>query len=333
MVAELRAGVAGAGFVGNAHVNAYAALPGVRVVAVADPVVAKAQRLAARVGAVALADFDQLLEAGLDVITIGTPSSTHARLAVRALEAGLHVLCEKPIARTLADARRIVRAAESAPGLLMVGQVCRYEPDHRRAKDTIEAGDLGALRMVTHTMTTSVPGWSEVGWLADTEQSGGPLVDLGVHSFDFMSWVVGSPAVRVHAVGADTDAGPATYVLATVRYESGAMGLVEASWAHPASHGFKVSTEIIGTGGRLSWDYDQIAGGVAHFAARDSVAFDPLSDRGFRAELAGFTDAVRRGAPSPVPAVEGLTALRTALAAAESVRTGGPVDLTVWGLS
>jgi predicted dehydrogenase len=332
MVTELRAGVAGAGFVGRAHVNAYAAIEGVRVVAVADPVVEKAQRLAARVGAVALSDFDELLEAGLDVITIGTPSATHATLAIRALEAGLHVLCEKPIARTLADARRIVAAAEEAAGILMVGHVCRYEPDHRRAKDSIEAGDLGTVRMVSHTMTTSVPGWSEVGWLADTEQSGGPLVDLGVHSFDFISWAVGSPAVRVHAVGADTDAGPATYVLATIRYANGAMGLVEASWAHPVSHGFKVSTEIIGTDGRVSWDYDQIAGGVIHFASRDSVVLDPLSDRGFRSELAGFTHAVRTGAPSPVPAGDGFTALRTALAAAESVRTGESIDLTVWGL-
>ena len=112
----------------------------------------KAERLAARVGAVALSDFDELLDAGLDVITIGTPSATHAPLAIRALEAGLHVLCEKPIARTLADARRIVAAAERAAGILMVGHVCRYEPDHRRAKDSIEAGDLGTVRMVSHTI-------------------------------------------------------------------------------------------------------------------------------------------------------------------------------------
>ena len=236
----------------------------------------KAERLAARVGAVALSDFDELLDAGLDVITIGTPSATHAPLAIRALEAGLHVLCEKPIARTLADARRIVAAAERAAGILMVGHVCRYEPDHRRAKDSIEAGDLGTVRMVSHTMTTSVPGWSEVGWLADTEQSGGPLVDLGVHSFDFISWAAGSPAVGLQAVGADTHAGPATYVLATIRYANGAMGLVEASWAHPVSHGFKVSTEIIGTDGRVSWDYDQIAGGVIHFASRELGRVRPV---------------------------------------------------------
>ena len=78
--------------------------------------------------------------------------------------------------------------------------------------------------MLSHSMTTSLPGWSEDGWLADIEQSGGPLVDLGVHSFDYLAWATGSHPVRVHAVGADTPAGPSTYALATVRYASGAIG-------------------------------------------------------------------------------------------------------------
>jgi predicted dehydrogenase len=185
--------------------------------------------------------------------------------------------------------------------------------------------------MMSHSMTTSMPGWSEGGWLAQPEQSGGPLVDLAVHSFDFLAWVAESEAVRVHAVGRDTRAGPTTYALATVRYASGAIALVESSWAHPASHGFKLRTELIGTKGRLSWTYDQINGGSMYVAEGTTRWFDPLGNRGFQAELRGFTDAVRSGAPSPVPASAGYAALRTALASLESVRSGDPVDLTTWG--
>jgi predicted dehydrogenase len=117
-----------------------------------------------------------------------------------------------------------------------------------------------------------------------------------------------------------------------VRYASGAIALVETSWAHPASHGFKLQTEIIGTDGRLNWSYDGIAGGVLSLATGDSVSFEPLGDRGFRAEIASFVQAVRTSGASPVPATAGFTALRTALAAAESVTTGAVIDMTEWGL-
>jgi predicted dehydrogenase len=331
-VARLRAGVVGAGFVANAHVNAYAATPGVRVVGVADLVVAKAERLASHVGAAGVASLAQLIDAGVDLVSICTPSHTHATLAVEALETGLHVLCEKPIARSLDDGRRIMRAAEQSAGLLMIGHVSRFEPEHRQAKQVVEAGHLGEVQMMSHSMTTSMPGWSELGWLADTTLSGGPLVDLAVHSFDFLSWVSGAMPVRVHAVGADTASGPSTYALATVRYDSGALGLVETSWAHPVSHGFKLSTELVGRDGRLSWSYDGIVGGVLHRADGRSTAFEPLSDRGFRTEVQAFVHAVRSGEASPVPAEQALTALRTALAALESLRTGQTVDLSVWGV-
>ncbi len=194
----------------------------------------------------------------------------------------------------------------------------------------VDSGRLGAVQMLSHSMTTSVPAWSEDGWLADIEMSGGPLVDLGVHSFDYLSWATGSRPVRVHAVAADTPAGAATYALTTLRYAGGAMALVESSWAHPVSHGFKLRAELTGTEGRLSWDYDHLNGGTVYRRAGDTTWFDPLGNRGFRAELGAFIAAVRTGAPSPVPAAAGFDALRTAVAALESARTGATVDLTGW---
>ncbi len=95
------------------------------------------------------------------------------------------------------------------------------------------------------------PAWSEGGWLADPALSGGPLLDLAVHSFDYLRWVIGSPAVRVHCVAADSRGGPATYAFTTVRYANGAIARVEWSWAHPASRGFSLAVELVGTAGRL----------------------------------------------------------------------------------
>lgn len=331
MTEPLRVGVLGAGLIAGVHVNAYATTSGARVVGVADPVTAKAERLASRAGAVAVAGLDQLLDLGVDAVSVCTPPTTHADLAVRALEAGLHVLCEKPIARTLRDGERIVRAAEDAPGLLMVGHVSRFEPDHRRAKELVDDGAIGPVRMMTHSITTSLPGWSEAGWLTDGGQSGGPLVDLSVHSFDYLTWLVGSEPARVHTVAADSPAGPATYALATVRYACGAMALVEVSWAHPPARGTKLSTELVGPGGRLTWDYDGLMGGTMYRTGGETRWFDPLGERGFAEEVRCFVDAARRGAPSPVPATAGLAALRLSLAALESAQTGTTVDLSIWG--
>ncbi len=329
---HLRVGVVGAGLIAGIHVDAYTATPGAEVVAVADQVSEKAHQLAARVGATPVPDLARMLDLGLDAVSICTPPRSHAELTVTALEAGLSVLCEKPIARTLDDGRRMLAAAGVAPGLLMIGHVSRFDPDHRKAKDVIDAGQLGEVTMMSHSMTTSMPEWSEGDWLSDPELSGGPVVDLAIHAFDFLAWVAGSVPIRVHAVGRDTASGPTTYALATVRYASGALSLVETSWGHPASRGFKLAVELIGTGGRLSWDYDQISGGALHRQQVPSTWFSPIGERGYRAEIARFVEAARAGGPSPVPASEALTSLRTSLATLESVRSGKVIDLTTWGI-
>jgi predicted dehydrogenase len=231
------------------------------------------------------------------------------------------------------EARRVVRAADAAPGLLMVGHVARFEPDHRTARDLVESGDLGVVRMLSHSTTSSLPGWTEAGWLTDPALSGGPLLDQAVHSFDYARWVIGSPAVRVTCFASDTPAGPATYAVATVRYADEAIATVECSWAHPAARGFKLAAEIVGTQGRLTWSNSDQMGGVLHPRAGDPEWWDVLSDRGFRLELRTFVDAIRAGGPSPVPAHEAAESLRTALAAVESARTGHTVDLTTWEVS
>jgi myo-inositol 2-dehydrogenase/D-chiro-inositol 1-dehydrogenase len=330
MSRELTVGLVGAGLIAGVHAHAYRDSPAVRLVAVADPVPGKAERLAAAHGARAVPDLDALLDLGVDVVDVCTPPPHHAEPTIAALDAGRHVFCEKPLTRTLDEARRVVAAAERATGLLMVGHVTRYEPDHVAAREAVVAGDLGEVRLVTHSTASAAPGWSEGGWLVDPAQSGGPLVDQAVHAFDYARWVVGSPAVRVHCMAAAGVAGPATYTLTTVRYANDAIAHVECSWVHPPARGFKLKAELVGTQGRLSWSNDHQMGGVLHPRTGDTEWWDVLGDRGMRAELRAFFEAVRTGGPSPVPATAALESLRTALAALESARSGEAVDLSTW---
>lgn len=327
---ELTVGLLGAGMIAGVHAHAYRACPGVRLVAVADSVPGKADRIADQYGAKAVPDLDGMLDLGVDVVDVCTPPTAHADATIVALGAGRQVICEKPITRTMDEARRVLATAEAAPGLLMVGHVSRFEPDHKAARDVVVAGEIGEARMLTHSTTSSPPGWSEAGWLADPVSSGGPLLDQAVHSFDYARWVIDSPAVRMHCMAADSGAGPSTYALATVRYGNGAVAHVECGWTHPPARGFKLRSEIVGTRGRISWSYDHLMSGVLYARDGETEWWDALGDRGFTDELRTFFDAIRSGGPSPVPGREAVESLRTALAARESARTGRTIDLTTW---
>nr|WP_089006418.1 Gfo/Idh/MocA family oxidoreductase [Micromonospora viridifaciens] len=161
MTGELTVGLLGAGMIAGVHAHAYRDSPGVRLAAVADPVPGKAERIADRHGAKVVPDLYALLDLGVDVVDICTPPTAHANATIAALQAGRHVLCEKPITRTMDEARRVLAAAEAAPGLLSIGQVARYGPDHRLARDLAASGEIGLVRMLSHSTTTSLPGWSE----------------------------------------------------------------------------------------------------------------------------------------------------------------------------
>jgi myo-inositol 2-dehydrogenase/D-chiro-inositol 1-dehydrogenase len=324
----VKVGLVGAGYIAESHARGYAADPRAELAYVTDPVPEKATALASRYGAQPLPDLDSLLASEVDVVSICTPSPTHAELAVAALGAGRHVLCEKPIARSLADAERIVEAGRRGPGLLMVGHVSRFEPDHHAAYLAVQDGRIGEVRMMSQSLVGERPTWSERDWLSDPDQSGGPLVDLAIHSFDYLTWVSGARPVRVHAVGSAHEDGVVDYAVATVRYDNGAMAVVETSWAHPAGHGLELTTELTGRDGRITWDYSGTSVGAVRLAGAAPRALSQLGNRGFLAEIGAFLDAVESGGPSPVPAEDGRTALEVALAAAESLRTRRVVHLS-----
>jgi predicted dehydrogenase len=137
--------------------------------------------------------------------------------------------------------------------------------------------------------------------------------------------------MRVTALAADTDAGASTYALITLRMANGSVATVETSWAHPVAHGFHLITEIAGSEGRLRWTYDGIVLGSMVDREGRTTRFDPLADRGFRSEIGAFVHAIRHGLEPPVTAVEARSALATAVAARESVRTRTPVSMSQGG--
>src|SRR5690606_27300142 len=199
----LRIGVIGAGSIAQIHLESYRANPQVELVAVADINADRARTVADSFGAPdAYGDpHEMLADPGIDAVSVCTWNDSHALWAIAAIRAGKHVLVEKPIARTLAEALEIQRVAEEHDVVVQVGFVRRHAPNCQVLKSFIDAGDLGEIYYAKASCLRRAgnPG----GWFADKEVSGGgPLLDIGIHVLDLCWYLMGSP--KVVAVSGNT---------------------------------------------------------------------------------------------------------------------------------
>jgi UDP-N-acetylglucosamine 3-dehydrogenase len=325
--------VIGCGGMGRSHAGYFASLPDVEVVACADSNPDAAQRLAAQHNARTYADAQQLLDdPRVNIVVICTPTALHAGLIEGAARRGKHVFCEKPIARTLADARRAIDAAKASGVKLMIGHVLRFFPEYAAAKRLLDDGAVGRPAVVRTTRNSGHPRTAG-DWFGDPDQSGGVMVDMVIHDLDFLLWCFG-PAERVYC-RALTYRGPelTDYGLATVRFKSRVIAHVEGSWAHPPGT-FFTKLEIAGDAGLI--DYDSQASSplqVWKKAVGDEkapgvvVPESPLAESPYQIEVCEFMDAVRVGREPCVTPEDAYSALELALAALESSRRGEPVNL------
>jgi myo-inositol 2-dehydrogenase/D-chiro-inositol 1-dehydrogenase len=322
-------GIVGAGFAAQNHARGYAALAesGVRLVAVADRHLERAQKLAGPHGAAAVPSLEAMLKVGVDLVSVCTPTGSHAALAIEAMRAGKHDLCEKPLARTVAEAAEMIEIARKHRVRLVPGHVTRFEPEHRKAREILDRGHIGQLRMATHSITAAFPDWNPY-WYCDPAQSGGAILDLAIHSVDYLLWLFGSRPTSVCAVGRRAGQEPWTYALLTLRFENGGMALIETSWLHPPQQSLHLRCELVGSAGRIDWDYEGIAAMqvIAGQGARRDLVM--IGEDSYPAQLAAFVQSVCSPCAPPVSAEEGLAALRVCLAALESLETGRPVVLS-----
>lgn len=308
--ATVRVALVGAGGIGRTHLNAWASVPNASVVAVVDVDSARAQAVASSIGVPAFASVEEMLpHTECDAVDVCTPPASHRAPAIAALEAGLHVVSEKPLAHCPDDARTIVEAADAAGRLLMTAFCHRFHPPVVALKRAIESGKLGAVRMFRNRFAGPFAGVEDT-WFSRPEVSGGGcLMDTSVHSVDLFRFLVGEVA-RVegaaHTVIEALEGRAEDTAAMLLVAESGAIGTIEASWALPG--GVNV-VEVYGTRGVAFihyWD------GFTSRIKTDSMAdFEPLPEEGdrFVAELAHFADAVRGVVPLAVTGRDGLRAV------------------------
>ena len=358
--APLRVGICGSGIT-KVHIEGYQKIAGVRVVAIAGPDTDRCQEVADTYGIPQVfADYREMLALGLDAVSIGVPNVYHTGIALAALEAGCHVLCEKPLADTLAGAERIVKAAGRSDRVFMVAFNRRYFSNARALRRFVDAGTLGPIyhARTGWTRRTGIPGFG--GWFTTRALSGGgPLIDLGVHMLDLALYMMDYP--RPVAVSGATYAafGPRgkgasdyaprptdpskvvfdveDFATGLIRFENGATLLLQAGWAGYQSLKDDISLQLFGREGGASINMPdsrseaslrlttELAGEVV-----EVVPSLPVAPRGddYDREAAAFVAAIRAGEPSPAPSEQGLFIMQIIDALYRSAEAGREVVIS-----
>jgi predicted dehydrogenase len=338
----VRVGIAGIGFMGVTHYKALQQVEGAKVSAIFTR---NAVKLAGDwrgvkgnfgegggveelTGVNRHDNLDVLLaDPNVDLVDLCLPTDMHKPAALAALAAGKHVLVEKPIALSVADADEMIAAAERAGRLLMVGQVLRFFPEFAYIRQCRDRGQYGDLLAAHFKRVISRPNWSGENWFADVSRTGGAVVDLHIHDSDFVQHLLGMPD-EVNATGVTSAGEQVDYLVTQYRFRgrnrcvtaaSGNLGMPGLMF----EHGYDVYFQ------RATLRYNSARGeGVEVFTEDGGKHLaDVTAPDAFVAELTAAVTAVRTGEGAVLSAASARDSLRLVLAEAESVRTGRPVAL------
>lgn len=329
----IKVGIVGSGNMGRVHAAAWKATPA-QFIGITSEEPERDREIVSIYGGVRYDSFEALLHA-VDVIDICTPTHTHHDMILRAAAAKKHIVCEKPLARTYAQGAEAVAACKATGVQLLIAHVVRFFPEYAQAHQIVQRGEIGQVAVVRLTRCAFQPRVAPDSWFMDSAKSGGMLLDLMIHDFDYARWVAGD-VVSVYARsvrGREPHAGE-DYALAILKHANGAISNIEGGWAYPAPM-FRTALEIAGSGGLIEHPADSSTPiGIYNKAAVGSDApevglpLSPLSEDPYTTEIRHFYDVLVNGASPRVTAEDALAALRIALAASESARTGQAIQIT-----
>ena len=328
----MRIGIVGAGTMGQVHAQAWLEA-GAQVVAVHSASLESALGLAAQYGARVCSSLAELLE-HVDVVDLCVPTHLHHAMTLEAASAGKHVVCEKPMALEIGEARAMIEVCEQVGVRLFIAHVVRFFPQYRAARDAVQSGQIGSLGVMRLKRTAYQPQVSGENGFLDSTKSGGMVLDLMVHDFDYARWI-GGPVARVFAKSARasrTDS-PTDYALVTLEFESGAMAQIEGGWAYPAGV-FRTGFDIAGSSGLIEWSSDH-TNTIKSFleptnssTAEVGLPLSILAEDLYVTQIKHVKQALETGSEFLVTPQEALEALRIGLAAKRSLETSQTVMIS-----
>lgn len=337
---KVNVAVVGLGFMGVTHIKAYQQIPDARLVAVCDAVRLPVNGVLMGVsGNISSPDtihlgkdvqtykhLDELLaNEEVELVDLCVPTPLHAPQAIAALKSGKHVICEKPLARTSAIARDIVKAAKFAEGFFMPAMCMRFWPGWAWLKELVAQRPYGKALTARFRRVSAPPGWSRASYFKGGD-SGGALLDLHIHDTDFVQFVFGRPA-SVFSTGLSRLSGAIDHVVTQYQVRGGATVYAEGSWL--LASGFNMSYTVMFE--RATLDFDSARGADAlrlDEEGKSSRVIKPDGLDGYVGELQHMIQSIQTGKrPSVVTAQDALSAVEICEAEEKSVKTGRVIKL------
>jgi len=344
MAGVINVGFLGSQFVSTIHAEAFKHVPDAKVIAVASQTEAHAKAFAAKHGIPnVFTDYRKMLEMKeLDAIVIGIPNYLHCQATVDAAAAGKHVICEKPLCLTLAEADRMIDACKKAKVKLMYAENLLFTPKYVRVKKLVDEGAIGRVYLVKQSEKHSGP---HAAHFWDVERSGGGVtMDMGCHAIEFCRWMLGRPkitsvyaqmAIQVHKdkTQGDDDS------IVIMEFENGAVGVAEESWCRLG--GMDDRAEVHGSEGVMYADlhhgnaietYSQKGYGYAVEKAGATqgwtfTIYEEEYNYGYPQEMTHFIECIRDDKQPLVTGEDARVVLEAIFAAYESAGTGKKVKL------
>jgi predicted dehydrogenase len=335
---SLRIAFTGTGYISRIHARAAQKLPEVQLAAVVNHRPESMAAFAAEFGIPRqYGSVEELLQDGeVDALSVNTPNYLHAPQTIAALEAGVHVMVEKPMAMNAAEGQAMIGASQVSGALLMVAHCWRFDPEAQWLRRQADEGRIGS---VIRTKGYGVHvNWGPAGWFVQKRYAGGgAMADMGVHAIDTTRYLIGDPQpvsvyARIGTYYKDFDVDDTGVII--VNWDNGVTSYMESGWWQPYADGSEASVQLYGTQGMgqlyptgllmpsdKAWQVDKVDSGFP--AVRDPHMPQSLYDT----QLAYFVECIRRGR-TPIPGgAEGLINMKIVDAAYESARTGQVVAL------
>ena len=309
----MRLGLAGTGRIGTAHAETVKGFDEVESVVVADVDTARAQAAAAKLGIEAAADLDALFGAGLDGLIVTAATDAHPELIIKAVDAGIPVFCEKPVAADIPGTLAVIDRIEGSDVPVQIGFQRRFDAGYSAARAAVASGELGWLHTLRATTFDPAPPPAEY-----VAHSGGLFRDCGVHDFDVIRWVSGREVEEVYAIGANrgeqffADAGDVDTAAAILTLDDGTLATVSLTRYNGA--GYDVRLEALGSTANVVVGLDDhaplrsVEPGVAALPGPPYPGFMERFRPAYVAELRVFLDVVAGRVPSPCVATDALEA-------------------------
>ncbi len=336
-----RVGVIGLGFMGKMHFRCYQAIEGVQLAAICDVDKARFEETGGTAGNIEGAeasldftgiglydDFDTMLaEAKLDILSVTLPTYMHKEYTLKALNAGVNVLCEKPMAMNVEDCEQMIAAADKNGKLLQIGHCIRFWPEYAKTKEIIDSGEYGGVLAATFQRLSLTPTWSWENWLMDAGKSGSAALDLHIHDSDFVQYAFGMP----EAVFSRSAKGPSNecdHIVTQYIYGDGPMVTAEGSWSMTPGFGFEMSFNIVLEGATIVYDCSRTPAFKVCPAKGDAFTPEVASGDGYSNEIEHFVKAVGgRSVPEIITPKESVESLRLVLAEKQSALSCQKVSL------